>query len=342
MEQRSGSRMRVACGAIVAVVMALAPSAIATLKGQAQAQASEVLADFTAPLSIDSLDRLVQESGVKPLELRFEVEIDGSTHSGGVVIQDDDSVRTAFERMAARQAEFLEEALVNTEDDIARRSETAQASSTLHAELDELRKQLRGGELRVSGIRTKNDQNLSKLLNSGQFRKVVVAPSARTAQQITPQKLTPQGVGGKSWTPSRGSSKVTQYMAFNIMYWSANNFASDATYEQESQIYSTRFASPDGTWTSNLPNAYLDTPFLDTIFNPTIGTSRASKIGKDTQYYASIGLRPGTEKTAKVIIKGQRGVRWPSFCDSTWCIFASETSSAFVTFTAPISLQKSW
>lgn len=53
-----------------------------------------------------------------------------------------------------------------------------------------------------------------------------------------------------------------------------------------------------------------------------------------------MSLRAGSASTATVRIKGQKGHRYPSWCYSTWCVFADATTGSMATFTAPAGM--SW
>jgi len=157
-------------------------------------------------------------------------------------------------------------------------------------------------------------------------------------------------------------------------------FSDIETYEHETQVYNTEFADYDGYWSSNLPRAYYDTPFDDEIDNFTIGSAQASDIVSNKRYYTYMALRKGNDSDCTgccsyhggvcctngvamccdgtalsescqaecdkckdfsiVRIKGQRGHRVPSWCYSTWCIFADETTSSMCVLHAPE--YKSW
>jgi hypothetical protein len=161
-----------------------------------------------------------------------------------------------------------------------------------------------------------------------------------------------QGVfaGGEKWDPWSGFSWVTQASAYNSFFFSFSStctvrsdssvghndiFDENATYEHETQVYTKAFADYDGYWSSNLPAAYYDTPFMDKIDNFTIGSAQASLLCGSAQYYTNLSLKKGKKKSATVRIKGQKGHRFPSGCTSTWCIFADATTKSLKKFTAP-------
>lgn len=183
---------------------------------------------------------------------------------------------------------------------------------------------------------------------------------------------------GEPWAPTHGYSSVNQQKTYNNFYFSSveGNFTEEQTYEHETQVYNIQFADYAGYWSSNLPSAYYDTPFLDDIDNFTVGSAQASNIASNKQYYTYMALRKGNNSDCKgccsdhggvccsngttaccdgsplsstcvakgcnqclnvstVRIKGQLGHRIPSWCYSTWCIYADATTSSMCVLTAP-------
>jgi hypothetical protein len=183
---------------------------------------------------------------------------------------------------------------------------------------------------------------------------------------------------GEPWAPTTGYSSVSQQKAYNNFYFSGveGNYSDEETYEHETQVYNTKFADTSGYWSSNLPQAYFDTPFLDEIDNFTIGSAQGSDIVSNKQYMTYITLKKGNNsdcsgccsshggvccnngvtsccdgtalsttcvskgcnqclQQATVRIKGQKGHRIPSWCYSTWCIFADATTSSMCVLSAP-------
>ncbi len=116
------------------------------------------------------------------------------------------------------------------------------------------------------------------------------------------------------------------------------------TYEHETQVYDKNFADYDGYWNSNMPIKYRDTTIFDgDIDNFTVGTSQASSLAANYQYWTYMSLRPQTSSTAGVIIKGQLGYREPSWCYlPLTCIWPTMTTGWLTDYTAPINNQQSW
>ncbi len=153
-------------------------------------------------------------------------------------------------------------------------------------------------------------------------------------------------VAEKNWVPRSGTSQVTQTYTYNsFVFPNVSGFSSFnglLTYEHETQVYDNGYANYNNYWSSNMPNSYYDTPFYDKIDTFTIGTSTASSLRSNTQYWTYMALVLGNVSSANVIIKGQLGHRSPSWCYSTWCIFADMTTRRLVSYVAPVYTKKSW
>lgn len=135
----------------------------------------------------------------------------------------------------------------------------------------------------------------------------------------------------QSWAPQYWYTEVSQTMANNTFVFSnVSAFSGNHTYEHETQIYDNDYADYGWVRDSNLPDAYKDTQFLDDIDNFTIWSADASLIQTNTEYYTNMTLTAWTPSSATIRIKWQIGFRWPSYCYSTWCIFAEDTTPTLV------------
>ncbi len=96
------------------------------------------------------------------------------------------------------------------------------------------------------------------------------------------------------------------------------------TYNYDDRHY---FSSTITSWTSNLPNAYQDTTFLDGTDEPTytIGTPNTLNLVPDKEYTTYFRAKNGNYSSDTSKANAQRGVRIPSFCYSPWCVFARDT-----------------
>ncbi len=121
------------------------------------------------------------------------------------------------------------------------------------------------------------------------------------------------------------------------MYWNANRLGNlecyeDVTYEPDFVTNNNDglhyFTKTIVSWASNFPSEYKDTSFGDSDLERvyTVGTSRATQLNANTQYDTYFRTEFGNASTDGAKIISQRGNRTPSYCDSTWCIFARESS----------------
>lgn len=158
-----------------------------------------------------------------------------------------------------------------------------------------------------------------------------------------------------AWEPYKGRSIVDQTQTKQwFTFWNkdAGEFGSKSTYEHETQIYDKKFADCDGRdYISSLPHYYLDTQRCDfyplasnEVDNFTMGSAEANLIKGETEYSVYIKLKPGSVKSASVIIKGQKGHRiidnknYP-LRYSTWNI-AADATTTLTSFKAPTGERK--
>lgn len=310
--------------------------------GYKQTESNDVVATFTSPMSPQELSSIVKENDVLPKEIYFEM------HGvyGGYTPQPGEDIDTALKSMRKKHVKFLKFALTANKKN---RKSLAKRNKNKAVGLDDLTKQLSRvlkdtnyGQLKFSGIRIENDEKVLPLLDRGLIQEFSTPTKDKTKEETEQEtEYRDRRVYSsyhESWAPFGGTSNVTRWQTYQTFYFNnTGEFGSISTYEHETQIYNGSFADYDGYWSSNLPRAYKDTQFGDSIDNFTIGSSQASDIKTYTRYYTYIGLKPGSALSANVKIKGQKGHRWPSWCYSTWCIFADPgaTTSALTDYNAP-------
>ncbi|WKZ29271.1 MAG: hypothetical protein QY323_00915 [Patescibacteria group bacterium] len=155
-------------------------------------------------------------------------------------------------------------------------------------------------------------------------------------EEVVPDRIV-YSTSHESWAPYGGTAKLTQGVSYHTFYFNnLSAYGSTSTYEHEAQVYNRAYADYAGYWSSNLPYAYYDTPFSDSIDVFTVGSAQAASMATYTQYYTYMALSPGLATSATVRVKGQLGHRSPSWCYSTWCIFADATTGSMTTFLAPV------
>ncbi len=116
------------------------------------------------------------------------------------------------------------------------------------------------------------------------------------------------------WAPFKGTSEVTQAYSLNKFYFNnVSAFSAINSYEHETQFYDGStlysFANYNGSWSSNMPYAYLDSRFSDNpqIENYTVGSNNPASFTNGQMYYTLIAPKPGFIPYCDVRIKGQIG-----------------------------------
>lgn len=314
---------------------------------------NSVIAHFSKLLSLQELNDVVINHGIEPSELYFH---DGDI-SGGYRLKSGESVSEALLKLSEKHEEALSTILSAVEEDLrSANTKSVNMLRELHVSISE---KLDKNDLKIRGIKTHNTPALQELFNLDLLESVKPVPLNFQRNKVLENKFswtdffiknvhaaTIYYVAEKYWVPRSGISKVTQYSTYNSFVFSNvsgfSSFGGVLTYEHETQIYDNGYANYDNYWSSNMPNAYYDTPLSDSIDTFTIGTSTASSLKSGIQYWTFMSLVQGNVSNAKVIIKGQLGHRSPSWCYSTWCIFADMTTKGLISYTAPISSNKSW
>lgn len=305
-----------------------------------------VIAEFTTPLTPQELVSMAKEFNLAPKEIYYEM----SGISGGYTPQPNEDVETALRRMKKEHLKFLRFALKannkNLKSNAKRGKDEILGLRQLNKQLSRVLQDTQRGNFKLSGIRLEDDSVAPLLLERSMIKDLSNLPM-RTPEGPSDIKGTTQGEVQieswyhESWAPYTGTSDVSQWQTYQTFYFNnTSEFGSISTYEHETQVYNNNFADYAGYWSSNLPRAYKDTAFRDSLDNFTVGSAQASSIQTYTRYYTYMGLRPGSASSANVKIKGQKGHRSPSWCYSTWCIFPDPgaTTSAMADYNAPAGM----
>lgn len=298
---------------------------------------------FSESTSLSEAEEIIYQYGLIPEELNFEIENPyGETIYGGYTVDRNLTLDNALADFKQKHEEFFQEAIkslatdVKNEKDKSVRLGLRNLRNQFSMLLDEYRKD----GLKLSSITVNESSPLNLMFNDSRFEKFEITTQREKTEAISDKSTASTWY---SWQPNRGSSKVNKSITFQVFYFNnVSAFRSSDTYEHETQVYNRDFANYANYYSTNLPSGYVDTQLLDNIDNFTVGTPKASELKINTQYYTSMSLVPQSAATATVRIKGQKGYRRPSFCYSLWCVFPSATTDSLVTFTAPISNQRSW
>lgn len=301
----------------------------------------QIKAVFSVPLSVSEFVVASKQYSVKLVEFHYTQ----GDIQGGYTIQPGENINDSVKNFLNAHHVFLTTAINKTEKDISEAIDITnqQRLSVLHNQLISAQLQINGWGLKIDTITTNNRQSFAGLEKAGLIKSIT---STRQNVMESRENFGSEGIGIMSlthepWAPYGGTSDVQRTYTYQTFYFNnVSNYGSADTYEHETQVYNKNFADYAGYWSSNMPSAYYDTPFSDSIDNFTIGTFTGSSLRVYTQYYAYMSLRAGSASTATVRIKGQKGHRYPSWCYSTWCVFADATTGSMATFTAPAGM--SW
>lgn len=319
----------------------------------AVADASEnkqVTIEFNAPMSFVDFKGIVKQYGIDPLEMNYEQ----CGIRGGYTVTRGDSIEDSMLKFGSEHVKFLDTARVETEKAMVSATDEATQSrlKALAQELQNARIMNDKDGLKINSFIAPDSEAIVRMRQSGVVKTVI--PTQRMIYKLGESILSgaktlgssfvnvAQASGShESWAPYGGRSDVYRSYTYQLFYFNnVGAFGSTGTYEHETQVYDKNFADYNGYWSSNMPSAYYDTPFGDTIDNFTIGTYRASTLATYRQYFTYMSLRAGSASWATVRIKGQRGHRYPSWCYSTWCVYADATTQSMATMSAPTSV--SW
>lgn len=297
-----------------------------------QAASERYTVTLTKQLSQSDLQALIKKEQLKITDLHF---IQGD-FEGGYTLQADETIDQALASLVKFHKEFLDVSLeANSNDKKLNPGEDFPRYEVLEQQLIRSKELTQSGIFQIDEISTDEPGTVEKLKKLG-YVKEVKSKGISKKQEITVQSSTHE-----SWAPYGGTSDVQKSYTRQTFYFNKiSDFGSTSTYEHETQVYDKNFANYAGYWSSNMPKAYYDTPFLDSIDNFTIGTLTANALKVNYQYLTYMSLKPGTASTATVRIKGQKGHRSPSSCYSTWCVFADATTGTMALLSAPSG--KSW
>ena len=303
----------------------------------------EFLIQFSQPMSPAEVIAVVKKTKIKAKELLYELPGEqDDVIAGGYVLDPGQDVDDAVADMSKKHTAFLEEALKNVTEQLNGSSDPATTENLkkLQKTFTKLLDETKANRFRLNGLKAADVPDVSALERSSHVQNIVEVVKPASSQP--PSQSSPvfqlASYYHERWAPYYGTAQVNQSYTFQTFYFNnVSDFGSNSTYEHETQVSDKRFADYANYWSSNLPYAYKDTPFLDSIDNFTVGSSRAVYLRTYVYYYTYMALRPGTVYTSTVRIKGQKGYRSPSWCTSTWCIWPdATTSTAMTTFTAPI------
>ncbi len=188
-------------------------------------------------------------------------------------------------------------------------------------------------------------------------------PIANTIVQMKgPEDAGSGGNCNNAWWPWTGristqysSSVPNRYVwqRFKWSQWRIDNLYDcdgfNTSYEHEAWFNnyddSLFLSSSVQTWSSTLPDAYLDTGFLDGDgeLSLTIGTGAAYQLDANVNYTTYIRTAPGNATTDSGKVNGQRGLNLcPIGLTGGWCVFARETEKLLPAWNHTVPGANNW
>ncbi|HBL39390.1 TPA: hypothetical protein DDZ10_01840 [Candidatus Uhrbacteria bacterium] len=287
---------------------------------------------YDSDITFSELDETLEEIGENLIEVNY---VAGNITGGFTPRSFDRLISTVFSEEIADE---LEASAISVPDDL----EDGDALIDLFESAKDI---VSDGQASVTAVLVQPETGNDLILHSGANRITLVLQEDPSETEATTDD---RSWSHESWAPYRVQTRVSdttgvqQYIRFN----SVSSFGSNSTYEAETHIWNWDWVQYGGSWYTTMPSGYMDTAFADHQgdpnypFNPTVGTSRAYQLQANTTYYVYIRLSViGSSYNfgGSVNIKGQKGHRTPSWCYSTWCIFADATTSSMDTYFAPTS-----
>lgn len=282
---------------------------------------------FTDPMSIDQLITLCDEYQLSVEEIRIEV---GNITCGYTIVgRDVSTIKDDFLFEHNKFLNVIQKSTWDTDFMITNNSTNTDFISDIQAILNTPEPLINVVTLRGAEDVIPVDQFDAEIVED-----IVMFPLDRELDESSieddkPDSLIeiPNSNWHERWAPYGGYSAITRnYTYQRFIFNNVSDYTYNRTYEHETQIYDRNYANYGGYWSSNMPSAYKDTPFLDGVDNFTVGTSRARNLVAYWWYYTYMSLSPQSSPTALCHIRGQIGHRWPTECYSTWCIWSDDTT----------------
>lgn len=274
-----------------------------------------VLVELESPTTAAEGLRLGTRAGARVEQLRLSRQgATGQTYSAGYV-------RRAGIQSAARAV-----------DAIAAGLRSKAQSTNVRRAADSLSPKSRAD---IGLVLRLDDRTVQALRRDRRVRRVRTLPLA--AASSAPSGAASPPDPGTPWWPDFLSVRAGQAgpnrFVDQSMRWSAARLGRLQTIRGDNVGYEADFTQDnrDGriylgdtvTWSSNLPNKYLDTQFLDSqdFKIRTVGTADALKLRPGVTYWTHIVSEPGETATDTATIKGTVVHRSPPFCYRALCQF---------------------
>jgi len=332
----------------------LQPSGIASVADSTQSSRDTVRLALTRPLSVADVVVKLRGLDVDRVELIQWDMVNGIVYTSGVVTDGNNlspdlyanEMASVFDDMAR---EFDQSAAGTVPD----KAETLAMADAMESAA----RSFAATDARIEAIVVTASAGALRALADWELvgTSTVVLPATTGASQPPTNRAGESGVGtldagsggncDNAWWPYTGristqySSSVPNRYVWQRLKWSQwridNLYDCDGfntSYEHEAWYNNYDglhfLSSSVKSWSSSLPDAYLDTGFLDGDgeLGMTIGTGAAYQLDAGVNYTTYIRTAPGNATSDTGKVNGQRGLNLcPIGLTGGWCVFARET-----------------
>ncbi len=319
--------------------------------------------NFSAPISIDEVVNWSERYSVHMTQLLHTYQVGSYAFGGGYFVDEymsPQQIPNDYRRTLQSMYQDLSKETAKHFKGSVHLDESVKANLIARQNaLAELLSDLMVGQTTIIAVEVLASQDgLSKIASLPLVASVVLATWPALDQNAEVLE-SPQAVLAGEWWPNSGHVSVQpsvnpdQRYVYQSFSWDStrlNNLKSypSVTYEPESwfnnydgQLY---LGNTVKSWSSDLPQSYLDTGFADGNKEKgyTVGTAKASDLTANRSYYTQIWTNLGNASSDTGKLNGQRGKRIPDWCYSTWCIFPQATTFLVPAWQVPVPGSMSW
>lgn len=321
---------------------------------------------FTNPITIETAMGEAASYELRVIELRHLLHVMDQNVQGGYFPEATLSVTENAQQYEQIVGESIESLAQQAEDAVASATDTQSQKAWQHQILilGAIQAELHEPGLKVTSMTIEGKMNSIRELadRSLLVSSVEWAPASQDANGSI--EAQPAWVDPNTWLPSQGNIYVhpwgggstDRYVTQWMKWTNVSGFASNSAYEHDfflnnydGKTYFSRTQNPDGipivvSWGSNLPRAYLGTRLSDPSQEVAyvIGCADGDAIQSGTWYWSQIRVAKGNADTDSAKLFGQLGHRFPSWCYTTWCVFADQTEIILGAWVISIPGDRTW
>ncbi len=330
------------------------PSGMASVDDSGQSRRDTVRLVLTRPLSVADVVAKLRGLDIDRVELIRRDMVNGMVYTSGVVTDGNDLSPDLYaNEMASMFDDMAKELAQSAAGSVPDKAETLAVADAMESAA----KSFAATDARIEAIVVTASAGTLHLLADWELvgSSTVALPARTGASQPPTNRAAESGVqtldagsGGNcdnAWWPYAGristqysSSVPNRYVwqRFKWSQWRIDNLYDcdgfNTSYEHEAWYNNydgLHFLSSNvKSWSSSLPDAYLDTGFLDGDgeLGLTIGTGAAYQLDADVNYTTYIRTAPGNAMSDTGKVNGQRGLNLcPIGLTGGWCVFARGT-----------------